>query len=313
MNVSFLLRIVASFAVVCVVASLALAPVLWIVQRHLGRLAPAARVRLLLALAAAPFFVAAALQLGWVVYHHVIDPSSLTATHDCSIPLTWPLALVGALMSVRVGRAAARVSHGAWRSFATGRRLAEISDVTAEGLHVTDEEVPHAFVLGLWRPRVFLSRGLLRAMDAPAVAAIVAHERAHVRRRDPLRRLIASLLLAFHVPAVARRLEALVARAHEVAADAEAASVVGDRPSVAQTLVRLARLRLAPSPVPLPSASVLGSDLEARVLDLLGSPQRADFPSAFVVGTAAAVVTALAVAFAEPLHAGGEVLARLFG
>ena len=60
-------------------------------------------------------------------------------------------------------------------------------------------------VRGVLRPRVVVSRDLLRAVDTESMAAIVAHERAHSRRRDPLRRLLASLLLAFHLPPVATR------------------------------------------------------------------------------------------------------------
>jgi hypothetical protein len=112
---------------------------------------------------------------------------------------------------------------------------------------------------------------------------------------------------------VARRLEALLARAHEVAADAEAAHVVGDRPGVAKTLVQLARLRLAPAPVPAHSAAILGSDLEARVVDLLGSSERSDLPTASMLLSLAALLTALAVGFAEPLHGAGALLVQFLG
>jgi hypothetical protein len=75
----------------------------------------------------------------------------------------------------------------------------------------------------------------------------------------------------------------------------------------------LARLRLAPPPAAAQSAAILGSDLEARVLDLLGSAERADLPSASMLVASAALLVALAVAFAEPLHAAGDFLVRLAG
>ena len=46
---------------------------------------------------------------------------------------------------------------------------------------------PKAFCAGLLRPRVHVSEGALRLLDAPELLAVVTHEAHHVRRRDPLR------------------------------------------------------------------------------------------------------------------------------
>jgi Zn-dependent protease with chaperone function len=45
---------------------------------------------------------------------------------------------------------------------------------------------PIAVTSGLWRPQIYLSTGLLRRLTASEVAAVVAHEQAHQRARDPL-------------------------------------------------------------------------------------------------------------------------------
>ncbi len=50
-----------------------------------------------------------------------------------------------------------------------------------------------AFSAGLARPVVVLSTSLLRALDSERLAAIVAHERAHCRRRDNLASLVADI------------------------------------------------------------------------------------------------------------------------
>lgn len=44
-----------------------------------------------------------------------------------------------------------------------------------------------AFSAGLLRPRIYVSTGLLRRVSGPELEATLLHERAHVRRRDPLR------------------------------------------------------------------------------------------------------------------------------
>jgi hypothetical protein len=43
-----------------------------------------------------------------------------------------------------------------------------------------------AGTIGFWRPRVVLSDELIAQLDATALAAVLAHEAAHVRHRDPL-------------------------------------------------------------------------------------------------------------------------------
>ena len=50
-----------------------------------------------------------------------------------------------------------------------------------------------AFTYGLLRPLVAISRPFSSLLEAPALAAVLAHEAAHARHRDPLRILIAQL------------------------------------------------------------------------------------------------------------------------
>jgi len=47
--------------------------------------------------------------------------------------------------------------------------------------------------VGLFRPRIRLSARIAATLDEPALTAAVAHERAHVRHRDPLRIWLAQL------------------------------------------------------------------------------------------------------------------------
>lgn len=81
-----------------------------------------------------------------------------------------------------------------------------------------------AFTVGWWQPRVYVDERLEETLGAAELDAVVAHEAAHVRRRDPLRlsglRFLASLL--FYLPAL-RRLAEDVADDAEIAADDAAA------------------------------------------------------------------------------------------
>jgi Zn-dependent protease with chaperone function len=67
---------------------------------------------------------------------------------------------------------------------------------------VTD--TPEAFCAGLFRPRVHVTTGLLRTLAGRELDAVLAHEREHARRRDPLRLALARSLaeVLFFVPLV---------------------------------------------------------------------------------------------------------------
>ena len=54
------------------------------------------------------------------------------------------------------------------------------------GAHVLDHPVPVAYCLPGLRSRLVLSAGVLDALEPAAVAAVLAHERAHLRERHDL-------------------------------------------------------------------------------------------------------------------------------
>src|SRR5262249_17659102 len=179
------------------------------------------------------------------------------------------------------------------------------------GCLVLPIEEPQAYVLGILKPRVYVSQGLLEQANEDDLASVLAHERAHAARRDPLRRLIASLGLVLHLPGIAHLLGRLLTRTQEMAADADAARVVGDRVRVAESLVRFARLRGPSRAVAVEFGS---GDLEARVKELLDTHQRrGGLPSAAVL-----VGCAPALSFLPPFPARGfpflaQALLRLPG
>src|SRR5919199_500453 len=93
---------------------------------------------------------------------------------------------------------------------------------------VVDLDTPVAVCYGLLRPRLVLSTGIARGLSRAELEAVVRHERAHLRRRDPLR-LVLVRALADAVPAVPVLREAAeaVATAQELAADRDALAAVG--------------------------------------------------------------------------------------
>jgi Zn-dependent protease with chaperone function len=100
---------------------------------------------------------------------------------------------------------------------------------------VVGDPVPRAFCVGLLRPKVYLTSGAIAELDGDERDAVIAHERAHARRRDPLRLLLTRALAdaLFFCPG-ARQLAERASEMAEINADASA-----DRRALASAMLRL--------------------------------------------------------------------------
>lgn len=145
---------------------------------------------------------------------------------------------------------------------------------------------------GFLRPRVAVTAGLLTRLDDQELLAVLAHERHHLRRRDPARYLAIHALTAaafmFPVaPPLRRRLETRV----ELAAD-RAALAVSSRGALAGAL-----LTALASPAAMIVAAAGLSATEARIAHLSGRPVLPPVPiRAVVVSAVVLAVVVLAVA-----------------
>jgi Zn-dependent protease with chaperone function len=142
-------------------------------------------------------------------------------------------------------------------------------------LDVVAGEDAFAVTYSVIRPRILVSVGLAAALTPAEIRAVLAHEREHLRRRDPLRLLAARLVAAWgcYLPAagwLARR----AALRHELAADRAAAGSAG-RGALAGALLKLAAWPACPA---IAAASPAGDgrrSLEARITQLeRGRPLR---------------------------------------
>jgi hypothetical protein len=185
------------------------------------------------------------------------------------------------------------------------RALAARSPRRLHGAWLVDDERPQAFCAGLFHPRVYCSTGTLELLDAPALAAVLAHERHHASRHDPLRLACGRALVAglFYIPAVRR----LVDRQHalaEISAD-EAAVITagGDRSALASAILSFSQAS---------SDRAVGVDPE-RIDYLIGEHPRWRLPLALCIGAAAtlSLLVALAV-LAGHAAAGSATLAPPF-
>lgn len=155
---------------------------------------------------------------------------------------------------------------------------------------------PFAVTYALVRPRIMVSTALAAALTPAEITAVLAHEREHLRRRDPLRLLAARLLCGWYwyLPA-ARWLGRRSALRRELAADRAAVGSAG--PGVlAGALLKLAALPACPAVAAARSPGDEPGSLEARVAQLEdGRPPRQRLASLRLLATAG-VLAELAMA-----------------
>ena len=127
------------------------------------------------------------------------------------------------------------------RRFLRQLRSTGVQRIGEQTVVVVDDEAPKAFCAGLLRPRVHVSKGALRLLDASELLAVVTHEAHHVRRRDPLRLvMVRSLVRSLPWAPGLGRLAERHATVAELAADSVAIRRTGSRRHLAAALVAIA-------------------------------------------------------------------------
>jgi Zn-dependent protease with chaperone function len=235
--------------------------------------------------------------------------------HLCLLHASDPrpaLALVGAAgLALFLFRAGALV----WRTVTLGSRLSALERLgtprPGEFPIISIPGAPHlCHATGLLRRRILLSASLSEALSPEQLRSALAHEAAHLHRRDPLAGMLLSVAGLFVPPFLARFLLDSWRMAAEEACDAEAAHRMGDGGVVAEALLVVARLRHQ-SMHPAGGAPAFGElALERRVRLLLDGGGRASAPARALVAAALSGSAGLflALAHASFLHHAVETL-----
>jgi beta-lactamase regulating signal transducer with metallopeptidase domain len=157
-------------------------------------------------------------------------------------------------------------------------------------------------VLGWWRPLILLPASALAGVDPAQAEALLAHELAHILRRDYLINVAQRAIEAvfFYHPAV-WWLSAQVTQERENCCDDAAIAACGDAVGYARALVEFAGAAGAPR-VELACAAH-GGALRPRVLRILGLPNRSAGARAWVRMSAAAAMAGALLGAGVWLHA----------
>jgi Zn-dependent protease with chaperone function len=208
--------------------------------------------------------------------------------HWAALTLAGVLAaeLLGMLALSWVRTARTRRRHRALLELVV-RPSAEVPDA-----RLLEHPAPVAFCLPGARPLLVLSSGMVAELDDAQLAAVVAHERAHLRERHHL------LLLPFVAWEAALPVLPAAARAHravrelvEIRAD-DVALLALPGPGARRTLARaiVAAAGGAGDQVPSGALAVTGSALGARVVRLLEPPRPLPAPARWAALAAAGLL-----------------------
>ncbi|THF72933.1 M56 family metallopeptidase [Cohnella fermenti] len=162
-------------------------------------------------------------------------------------------------------------------------------------LSILDHKDPVAMTIGLLRPRVVLSTGLIDALSETELHAVIAHEKFHLTRRHPLAIFLLSLIgiALWYIPIYRwfiRKYKVLI----ELMADRYAIHATGGAaPLSSALLVLLKRGQASASAVVLGSASFADNAINLRLKQLI-DPQ---FKPSLTPPLLPCAVSALAFAF----------------
>jgi len=284
-------------------------------DRWLPGMHPRHRAGVALAAAAAPSVVPTLLVLaclepglaGLAGWHRDHCLSHADHLHLCVVHATAALHAPVATILVLAGAAFGAVLGRGIRELVRTRRYVAALRCSAgpalgAGFRIVASAHPFSLATGLVRGEIWVSSALVAALSKEELDVVLMHERAHVERRDPLRRAAAAALSFPLGPRARRSVLSELALASEQACDEAAARSLGARLRVAEAILaaeRLAGAAVRSTLAGLPAFG--GSAVRRRIASLLEAEPAAPallapLRIAFFLAVGALVLVA------DPLH-----------
>jgi hypothetical protein len=295
------------FLAINILLSLGVAAVSPRIIREIAPFGPASRARVLLGLRLLP----AAVSIAFVAAVFVPSFWTLEPRHfDEAFGITTTTFAIAAcvVLAAAAWRGAAAVVESVRRSRAWLLHAKPVALPEAPApVFCLDVAVPAMALVGVFRPKLLVTRPLIDVLTPEELRAAIAHEVGHLGSRDNLKRLaMRATPDGLSLLPVRRRLEREWASAAEHAADAHAARDSNIGLALASALVKVARLTPADRTFGLLSSPLVGGEgVASRVERLMERPPAKRLPIAarlFCWTTGAAVLVAVVVGYIPLLH-----------
>jgi Zn-dependent protease with chaperone function len=266
----------------------------WSAPRLAVRVHPAWSVRLIVpaavAFAGAGLFILAANALTWAAQRPDVAELGDWSTRRLRLddPVPHAIALLSASLLAASLVALATTGYRRTRALAEVHTAVRPCGADHGGVVLLDDERPDAFTTPGRRGRIVVTSGLMNALTPPQRAALIAHERSHLRHRHAF--WVLAIDLASAVNPLLRSTAQAMTHAVERWADEDAAVAVDDRTLVARTVALASLLhKHGAAYVTNMMLAATGGDTPARVRALLGGRPRRN-------GLAAAALVLMVVA-----------------
>ncbi|MGO4271059.1 M56 family metallopeptidase [Paenibacillus sp. TAF58] len=136
-------------------------------------------------------------------------------------------------------------------------------------LQISSYKAPLAMTIGLWKPRMILSSGLMDMLEPKELRAVIEHEKCHMRHRDPLAIFLLSMISKsmWYIPIFAWMADKYPIMI-ELRADKYAITQMKQSTHLGSALLKL--LKQAPTPyVSLSHASFAETSMNVRIMHIL--------------------------------------------
>ena len=310
MSIFHILAFVAPLGIIAAAVSLFIGVVFKFYQDKLQEFAPAAQFKLCLAAAILPVFISVVFLFGASFGRVIYGETDWCLAREHTGHFSNLLVLFSIIYFGGVLFKIKNLVVGIRKEKSVIESLKNYSKKSFNGCRVVPFDEPQALVLGTFKSEIYISQGLIDKFDRDALDAIIAHEKAHVARRDPLWRFLASDALVFHLPMATKKLDDQLRLIQELIADGDAGGrQTESRIKLAQTLIGFARTRVSKTV----SAFEFGSgNIEIRVRQLLDADEKSGKISLVLILSGGFALLFLAIAVSRQLHLLFEFLLKLF-
>lgn len=253
-------------------------------------------------LVALPLTLVTAIYMSPIVHHYSLTAAELCRTmwlHYWFYLLPVPLVIATMRLGTTVVKSRKAIRRLAIIGHANAATELPPAPPAASAL-IFDSSSPIAFTAGFLGPRVYISNALAGSLSREELQTVIAHESEHAQRRDPLWSLLATfgrdLLLPIPIVHWLYRHHRLETEFH---CDAAACKQVGDRLTVASTILKVQKMSIG-MPAPLPGFSgLLCATVEMRIKRLLGQkPGAAMWAAPALLGLASLLIVSVLTSLA---------------